>query len=220
MKRTMLWKMLAMMLVVVMVFSIAALAEQLISETYHLPEVQKEEVKAEPKAEVKEEAKEEAKEETKEEAEKAESEAAPAAQSEAEASEEDAPAQEEASDNTETTPAEEGTEPAEGETAEETEQEPASEEEQPEQAPAAKVSVKMETNIEPEDLKVGDHFKMKAVITGLEKGTYTIQWQCDFAETGSDRWQDIKGATSDEYEVVITEDMAGYSWRFIVDDGK
>lgn len=106
-------------------------------------------------------------------------------------------------------------EDAEAEPAEETEEEPF--EVDPLEAETeenGKIELGLQLNADPSTLADGDTLVLTAVVTGAEEGTYAIRWQCD---GGCGNWQDIEGQTGERISVTVSEEVRGFSWRYLVD---
>lgn len=78
----------------------------------------------------------------------------------------------------------------------------------------AKIELGLELNADPGTILNGEMLIMKAHISGVEEGTYVINWQCD---GGSGDWANIEGEHGTEYSVKVSDDNRGFSWRYVVE---
>ena len=100
----------------------------------------------------------------------------------------------------------------EEETAEEATEEAVEEEAEAEES---SVSVKLELKNKG-TIEMGDKITIQAKVEGLEGG-YSISWECNKADGKG--WEEIKGASGDEYSFYLTEETVAYSYRALVSIG-
>ncbi len=60
---------------------------------------------------------------------------------------------------------------------------------------------------------VGDTAHFTSKLTGYDNLTYSLQWQMSWDEVN---WMDYPGATKENLDVAITEDLKGIYWRLVV----
>lgn len=112
---------------------------------------------------------------------------------------------EEANTSVEEVSEEIGSEP-EGEVEGETENEP-------ESALPAERHVKLQLTWDTDEPAVGDVAHLRAVMTGYEDIKYSLQWQ---NSTDGEYWRDIAGETSENLDIMITDEMNNLTWRVMV----
>ena len=60
---------------------------------------------------------------------------------------------------------------------------------------------------------VGDTAHFTSKLTGYDDLSYTVQWQVSLDE---ENWKDYDGATQENLDVVITEELKGAYWRLVI----